>query len=235
MVEFLAGVVVALALVVTFWIMKPKSKISGKSVSVFTSIEDIRAVGELVVYKVKAKEIVTTAEHWFGDVGKKYFRWLISSKKMAMIFEFDIEFKFNLKSEEFRIVNKGNGKYELFMPKCYYDIKIQDISFYDEQNSKLLPWLLPDLISKAVGVGFDEEDKNRLKDEAKFQAGEMSKKLAASLWTDIKKSCENTLTSLAGGFGAKEITLNFEHSQLAHSGILAESKANAETRNNNVA
>jgi hypothetical protein len=140
--------------------------------------------------------------------------------------KFDIEFKFNLKSQDFSIVNLGNGRYELFMPKCYYDIKIQDINFYDEQNSRFLPWLLPDLINKAVGMGFDEADKNRLKDEAKFQAGEMSKDLASSMWADIQRSCENTLTALARGFGAKEILLNFEHSQLSQSDVMAESKTN---------
>ena len=76
MVEFLAGFGVSLALVVSLWMIKPKRAHSARSVNLYTSIDEIRSVGELVVYKVKAKEIVTTAEHWFGDVGKKYFKWL---------------------------------------------------------------------------------------------------------------------------------------------------------------
>lgn len=228
MAEFLAGIAVSMTLVVILWIFKLRKKRSGKHINVYATIENIRSAGELVVYKVKAKEIVTTAEHWFGELGKKYFKWLVSAKKMAMIFEFDIEFKFNLRSEDFKITQYDHGKYELLMPKCYYDIKIQDICFYDEQSSKFLPWLLPDLINKAVGMGFDEADKNRLKDEAKLQAGAMSKKMALTLWPEIMKSCENTLTVLARGFGARDIRLNFNNASLTHSGILAESKTIAE-------
>ena len=220
MVEFLAGLGVAGIVAFFFWLRRSKGGLPSRQKSnVYVSIEEIRSVGELVVYKVKAKEIVTTADHWMGEAGQRYFRWLISSKKMAMIFEFDIEFKFNLKSRDFAITSLGNGKYELKTPPCYYDIKIVDINFYDEQNSKLLPWLLPDLINRALGTGFDEQEKNRLKDEARQQASAMSKRLAASMWTDIQRSCETTLVALAKGFGAKEVNVNFDQSQLTQSGV----------------
>jgi hypothetical protein len=218
MAEFLAGVGVASIIMAIFWFRKPKSRLPAEPAKVYVSIEEIRSVGELVVYKVKAKEIVTTAEHWMGDVGKKYFKWLISSKKMAMIFEFDIEFKFNLKSKDFSIRDHGSGRFELHMPPCYYEIKIVDINFYDEQNSKLLPWLLPDLLNRALGTGFDEEEKNRLKDEARNQAQLMARRLAANMWTDIQNSSEVTLTALARGFGAREVILNFADSSLTQSG-----------------
>ena len=220
MTQFLAGMGVAGIIAAVLWLRRPKGGLPAREKSnVYVSIEEIRSVGELIVYKVKAKEIVTTAEHWLGDTGQRYFRWLISSKKMAMIFEFDIEFKFNLKSRDFAIHNLGNGRYELSMPPCYYDIKIVDINFYDEQNSKLLPWLLPDLINRALGTGFDEQEKNRLKDEARHQASAMSKRLAANMWTDIQRSCETTLVALAKGFGAQDVTLNFDRSQLTQSGV----------------
>ncbi len=220
MTEFLAGMAVAGLIGLFLWLRRPRGGLPSRGRSqVYVSIEEIRSVGELVVYKVKAKEIVTTAEHWLGETGQRYFRWLISAKKMAMIFEFDIEFKFNLKSRDFSIENLGNGRFELKMPPCYYDIKIVDINFYDEQNSKLLPWLLPDLINRALGTGFDEQEKNRLKDEARTQASAMSRRLAASMWTDIQRSCENTLAALAKGFGARDVTLNFDQSQLTQTGV----------------
>ncbi len=226
MTQFFAGMGFAGLIAVILWFRRPKSGLPSRDkTNVFVSIEEIRSVGELVVYKVKAKEIVTTAEHWLGETGQRYFRWLISSKKMAMIFEFDIEFKFNLKSRDFAIQNLGNGRYELTMPPCYYDIKIVDINFYDEQNSKLLPWLLPDLINRALGTGFDEQEKNRLKDEARTQASAMSRRLAASMWTDIQRSCETTLTALAKGFGAKDVLINFDQSQLTQTGVEADLSA----------
>jgi hypothetical protein len=220
MVEFLAGMGFAAIIAAFVWMRRPKKGLPAKQkTNVYVSIEEMRSVGELIVYKVKAKEIVTAAEHWMGETGQRYFRWLISSKKMAMIFEFDIEFKFNLKSRDFAILDQGDGRFVLKMPPCYYDIKIIDINFYDEQSSKLLPWLLPDLINRALGTGFDEQEKNRLKDEARQQASAMSKRLAANMWTDIQRSCETTLVALAKGFGAKEVTLDFDESQLTQSGV----------------
>ncbi len=223
MLEFLAGMGVAAVLGGLFWLRRPKGGLPKKQqMNVYVSIEDIRSVGELVVYKVKAKEIVTTAEHWMGETGKRYFRWLISAKKMAMIFEFDIEFKFNLKSKDFIIEKAADERFILNMPPCYYDIKILDINFYDEQNSKLLPWLLPDLLNRALGTGFDEEEKNRLKDEAREQAGVMSRNLAANMWADIQRSCETTLSALAKSFGASQVIVKFDESQLKQSEIETE-------------
>jgi hypothetical protein len=43
------------------------------TVAVYSSIEELRSVGELVVFKIVTKEIVTAAEHWFGEMGRKYF------------------------------------------------------------------------------------------------------------------------------------------------------------------
>ena len=61
------------------------------------SIEQMRSVGELVAFKVVTKEVVTRTDHWFGEVGRKYFEWLVSSKKIVMIFEFEIDFRYDLR------------------------------------------------------------------------------------------------------------------------------------------
>ena len=147
------GFVVALGLALA-WTLLRSTKSS--EVHVHSSVSEIRAVGELVVFKLITKEIVTAAEHWLGDIGKNYLTWLISTKKMALIFEFGIDFKFDLQSDEFEIHDEGQGHYRLKMPRCYYETYIRDISFYDEQSTRLLPWLVPDLINKALGMGFDE-------------------------------------------------------------------------------
>src|SRR5690606_10086143 len=103
------------------------------------------------------------------ETGKRYLSWLISEKKMAMIFELGVEFVYDLRSSDFQIEPRGNESYLLRMPACKYNTHIRDFQFYDEQNPRLLPVLLPDLINRFFGSGFDVADRNRLKDEARHQ------------------------------------------------------------------
>jgi hypothetical protein len=138
----------------------------GEAIQVQIFVEKLRSLGELVVFKAYTKEIVTAAEHWFGEWGKKYLTWLISNKKMAMVFAFEINFWYDLRSPEFGITGSGNDLFLVRMPRCLYDIRIKDISFYDEQRARFLPWLIPGLLSEAFGAGPNEEDRNRLKYEA---------------------------------------------------------------------
>jgi len=186
---------------------------------IYTSIEDLRSVGELVVFKIVTKEIVTAAEHWLGEFGKKYFRWLASTKKMAMIFEFDISFRYNLRSSEFVIEAENEGHYRLIMPNCLYETSIRNISFYDEQNAKPLPWLLPDLVTRAFGPGFNEVDKNRLVEEAKQQAVQMAKEFTEKMESEVQKSATQTLEAIGKAFGAKVVTLDFSGAHLVQTKI----------------
>ena len=50
------------------------------------------SIGELRVYRAYMKEIVTSVDHVWGDIGKKYFSWMLSEKKLAMVFEFEVDF-----------------------------------------------------------------------------------------------------------------------------------------------
>jgi hypothetical protein len=178
-------------------------------VDVISTVERFKSVGELVVFKVFTKEIITTSDHWFGETGKKYFRWLASEKKMAMIFQFDIDFKYDLHSPDFVVEPLEIDSYLLKMPKCLYESHIENISFYDEQRARLLPWLLPDLLSKAFSDNFGEEAKNRLVAEAKDQASQMANELVKRMQSEVQKSARQTLGLLAKGFGAREITITF--------------------------
>ena len=67
------------------------------------SLEGMRAVGELSVFKVITKEIVTETDYSFGEFGRKYLRWAFTQKKLAMIFEFQIDFRYDLRSPQFSI------------------------------------------------------------------------------------------------------------------------------------
>jgi hypothetical protein len=186
---------------------------------IYAFMENMKSVGELVVFKAFTKEIVTAARNWFGDVGKRYLTWLVSNKKMAMVFEFEINFRYDLKSPDFVVSDAGEGKFTIKMPQCLYDISIRRISLYDEQKTKLLPWLLPGLVSEFFGTSFREEEKNKLMDEALKQASLMADQLINRLSSEIEKSARQTMETLAKSFGAKSVMLDFSKSKMVERSV----------------
>lgn len=190
---------------------------------IYSFVENMKSVGELVVFKAFTKEIVTAARNWFGDVGKRYLTWLVSNKKMAMVFEFEINFRYDLKSPDFTVTDAGEGEFTIKMPQCLYDISIRRISLYDEQKTKLLPWLLPGLVSEFFGTSFNEEERNRLMDEALKQASLMANGLINRLSSEIEKSTRHTMETLAKSFGAKSVLLDFSRSKMVERSVIDES------------
>jgi hypothetical protein len=208
--EFLAGMVltVVVGLVLFFWFRK-KSRSPAKETRIFSSIERLRAIGQLSAYKVMTKEIVTETDHSWGEVGARYLSWVLSNKKMAMIFEFVIDFSYNLKSPKFEIKETGTSQYIISMPPCDYEVHIRDIRFYDEQGSKLFPWLLPDLLNGFLGNGFSEEDKNKLVNAAKNHAEQQALELINNIQSEVQQSAKSTLESISRAFGATDLEFEF--------------------------
>jgi hypothetical protein len=213
------GFIFAFILFILLWWIFFRSRGSGKEIRVYSSIEQLRSVGELVAFKMVTKEIVTASQHWFGEAGKRYFQWLVSTKKMAMIFEFDIDFRYDLRSPDFKIEQKNENQYILRMPRCLYQVHIRDISFYDEQNSKFLPWLLPDLLNRAFGSGFSEEDKNQLKEEAKNQAAQLAEGVVNKIQSEVENSASQTLQTLTKSLGIKKVKIDFSQSKILPSSV----------------
>lgn len=208
--DFLVGMAAALLVVCAFWFWhKARSKKPEKEIRIFSGIETLRAIGQLSVYKVMTKEIVTQTDHTWGDFGTRYLSWVLSGKKMAMIFEFEIDFRYNLQSPQFEINEVGLATYRIEMPPCDYEVHIRDIRFYDEQGSKLLPWLLPDLLNGFIVGGFSEEDKNKLVNAAKEHARQQALTLINNIQSDVQLSAKSTLESLSRAFGATEIEFTF--------------------------
>lgn len=204
----------ALALLGTglFWFFRRNKKATLDNVALYSTIEKMESLGTLNVYKVVTKEIVTASDHLFGNFGSKYLKWLISEKKLAMIFTFDIDFSYNLKSSRFSVKQIEEGSYRFTMPECRYSLSIKDISFYDEQNGKLLPWLLPDLVSGVFSDGFDEKDRNLLIQEAKKQVSAIANGMMIELLPDVQKSARMTLEQIAYALNAKTIQFDFSES-----------------------
>ena len=215
----LIGFITAFIIFILLWWLFFRARGSGRQVKIYSSIEQLRSVGELVAFKMVTKEIVTASQHWFGESGKRYFQWLVSTKKMAMIFEFDIDFRYDLRSPDFKIEQKTENQYILKMPRCLYQVHIRDISFYDEQNSKFLPWLLPDLLNRAFGSGFSEEDKNQLKEEAKNQAAQLAEGVVNKLQSEVESSARQTLETLTKSLGIEKVKIDFSQSKIVASSV----------------
>ncbi|MDD5709533.1 MAG: DUF4230 domain-containing protein [Candidatus Marinimicrobia bacterium] len=203
---FLFALVIVFAL--SFFFRKRGTKKNAREINVQSSIQDMKAIGELSVFKVITKEIVTESDHLLGNFGKKYMRWLLSNRKIAMIFEFSIDFRYNLRSEDFRIVSESEH-YVFYMPPCMNEIGIRNVMFYDEQRSKLLPGLLPDIINEIFDAGFSEEDKNRFVNAAKNEAEEQAKKMIRDIGSEVRQSAMQTLKSLARAFDIANIRFVF--------------------------
>ncbi len=177
--------------------------------SIHSTIQHMRSIGHLSAFKVFTKEIVTQNDHSWGEFGAKYLSWAISGRKMAMIFEFEIDFRYDLRRPEFQIRELSEGGYEINMPPCLHEVHIRDIRFYDEQGSRFLPWLLPDLLSSFVGGRFTEADKNRLVAAARDHAEQQAAELIGSLQSEVQTSAKATLQSISRAFGADDVAFLF--------------------------
>lgn len=208
--EFVMGMIAALVAGGVAWVAVRRLKRGTTAkTTIFSSIDQLRAIGELSVYKVMTKEIVTETDHTWGEVGSRYLSWVLSNKKMAMIFEFVIDFRYNLQHSSFDIRSEAENRYTIQMPPCQYEVNIRDIRFYDEQGSKLFPWLLPDLLNGFLGGRFSEEDKNRIIDSAKKHAEQQALQLIESVQSEVQKSAKSTLESISRAFGAIHVDFDF--------------------------
>ncbi len=208
--DFLMGMVVALVVAGGLWLwLKLKKNKPAREIRIFSSIERLRAIGHLSVYKVMTKEIVTETDHTWGEFGARYLSWVLSNKKMAMIFEFEIDFRYNLQSSLFEIAETGESAYAITMPPCDYEVHIRDIRFYDEQGAKFLPWLIGDLTKGFLGGGFSEQDKNKLVDAAKGHAEKQALELIDNIQSEVQKSAKSTLESISRAFGAENVDFTF--------------------------
>ncbi len=206
-VVILLGVLLIVSLGGLLWLLFRRK--AGSKISIHSSIQHMRSIGHLSVFKVITKEIVTQMDHTWGEFGTKYLSWVLSGKKMAMIFEFEIDFRYDLRRSEFRIEATSEGGFAIMMPPCFHEAHIRDIRFYDEQKSRFLPWLLPDLVSGFVGGRFTEADKNGLVEAAKHHAEEQAVMLIESLQSEVQNSAKATLTSISKALGADNVTFEF--------------------------
>ena len=196
-----------------FFKMRKSGEQAGKP-QIATDITRLKSIGELSVFKIYSKEIVTRKQNVGSGLLGSLVSPLMTKKQIAIIFEFEIEFVYDLLSPEFAILPQGEDCYEIKMPPCKYKYSIKDMKIYDEKNAKLLPFLLPDSLNGLFGASFDESDKNRLIDDAKDEVKQLSLKIINDLGGKIHKSATDTLEAIAKSFGAKEVGFIFQDKAL---------------------
>ncbi len=103
---------------------------------------------------------------------------MLSEKKLAMVFEFEVDFVYNLLSKDFKVFDDLNGV-SINMSRCKYDVKIKDFYFYDEQGTRLK--ILPEFLSSIFDGGVSKDEKNELIKMVIKQLEKISKKLAVNI------------------------------------------------------
>jgi hypothetical protein len=209
------------------WAWRAKRRAEPRELVVRRANDELRAIGELAVFKAVSKDLITHSDHTFGEFGRKYLSWAFTKKKLAMVFEFEMDFRYDLRSDRFRVdaqrpaadVGPREGapqppaKALIELPPCKVEVSIKDLAFYDEQRSRLLPWLLPDLLQGFFDGRFSEEDKNRLIGAARAHAMAQAQGLAERYRAQVERSAYTTLAMLVRPLGYPEIEVRFAQNQ----------------------
>ena len=198
------------------YLFKTSKSKENKQSSNFEISPYLSRIGELRVFRAYFKEIVTSVDHIWGDVGKKYFSWFISEKKLAIVFEFEVDFIYDLQSPDLSI-KEGIEGISLTMPKCKYDVKIKDFYFYDEQSTRIK--LLPEILSNLFEGGSNEEKKNELIKMAIKQVEQISKEVAKNLQYEVHNVTKETLNNIFSGVNKKVSNLSFQEMNIVEDQI----------------
>lgn len=184
--------------------------------TISSHLTELQSIGELSVFKAVSKDILTQVDHSFGEFGRKYLSWAFSKKKLAMVFEFEMDFRYDLRSDQMRVETvvmtpNGGRRAVLYLPPCKVDVAIKDLSFYDEQRSKFMPWLFPDLLQGFFDGRFSEEDKNRLIASAKSHALVQAQALATRYRPQVEQSAFTTLRVITKPLGFADVEVRFQN------------------------
>ncbi len=211
---FVGGLLVA-AVAVAVWKLARRGSTrrpAAPDVTYESFITSMKAVGELSVFRIVTKEVITASDHWFGEFGKKYLNWLLSSQRITLVIEFDVDFRYDLTDPAFRVERRGEGAFHMTLPPCRHEVLIRDMRIHSEDRTELLPWLMPDLLGRFFTGGFSVEAKNKLITETRDQASRFAGDLVGRTTGEAQRSATSTLTMLAQGLGAWRVDFDFTES-----------------------
>ncbi|MEW5984511.1 MAG: DUF4230 domain-containing protein [Acidobacteriota bacterium] len=183
-------VVTAVAAAILFWRAGPPES----TVTVASSVDSIRQIGELSVLRASVKEIVTS------EIGEA--SWIKTPGKLAIIVHFDIQYKYDLHKARIAAGSRADGtRYcMIHLPKHEFEVATRGIRFYDEQDGT---WL-----------GFTQktppDEKTRALEAARAQAEVQAREFLGDLDGEIRASARTTMEQIARAFGFSDITVEFE-------------------------
>lgn len=208
MLELLSGLALgATAAGLAAWIVLYRRARRGTAIDVHSTMTRMRSVGELVVFRMVSQQIVTAENHPAGRF-REWVGWLLSTKKLALVIEYGIEFKYDLRDPGFRVETSEAGVARVVLPPLQFQPYVRDIRFYDERNARWLPFLLGD-ITGVIGPRFGESEKNQMLASARAQAEELALRSVAELHGEVQGSARRTLEGLARGFGIGSVRIEF--------------------------
>ncbi len=209
---FLIGLLIALVAAVTWKVARRgsgQSRPVARTITHESFITSMKAVGELSVFRIMTKEVITASDHWLGEFGRKYLNWLFSSQRITLVIEFDVDFRYDLNDPVFAITPRGESSFLVTMPPCRHEVHIRDMRIHSEDKTELLPWLMPELIGRVFTKGFSVEAKNKLIAETKIQASGLAAYLVRRTGAEAQRSATMTLSMLAMGLGARKVDFEF--------------------------
>jgi hypothetical protein len=173
-------------------------------------LEGLRRVGELVVLRAYWTIPATGEDHIFGEVGRRFLRWLWSENKTIMIFRFEIRFKYNLSDPSSVFLNRVNpDELTVRLGRPIHEISLSEIQFYHTVQGQLLDWLLP----RALNIfrsDMDDRTRQQIMEAARENANQEAEQLATQLEGDARVAAEATLTALGRSAGFSNVTFSSE-------------------------
>ncbi len=211
LIGFGGGVLVVGVAMVVWRLARRKNRNRAPSTVSFQSfVTSMRAVGELSVFRIMTKEVITASDHWFGEFGRKYLNWLLSSQRITLVIEFDIDFRYDLTDPDFKVDMSDERHVCFVLPPCRHEVLIRNMHIHSEDKAELLPWLMPDLLGRFFTGGFSVEAKNKLIGETRTQASRFAGDLVQKVDVEATASARRTLTMLAQGLGAEQVDFEFQ-------------------------
>jgi hypothetical protein len=137
------------------------------------------------------KEIVTT------EINREN---LSIPKKAALIFKFDLNFKYDLRQKEFSIQRVDGERVRIVMPPVKVDFHIRDLIVYDKQPGQ--KWF------QTYPITVQEE--NELIQQARASAEKQVSEFVTEYRAQYRASAESIMKLLAEGFGYRTVTVEFQ-------------------------
>jgi hypothetical protein len=207
----LIGLLVAAVVMVTWRLARRGRGKPGQATAptIQSFVTDMRAVGELSVFRIMTKEVITKSDHWFGEFGRKHLRWLLSEQKITLIMDFDVDFRYDLTDPAFKVSRTGPDSCRITLPPCRHEVFLRDMRFLSEDSPELLPLLMPEIVNRFFTGGFSVDAKNQLIDETRKESRRFAADLVRRVEAEAQASAIRTLSTLAQGLEQQTVDYLF--------------------------